>query len=726
MVHDATVDPPAFSGSLDADATLGEMQLPIIPGYGQAVTVKITPYPGFASGSVSGTAGQATNSLTSRNFGNFNDVTMPVTQEQTSQTPTTGTLTLLITDPQLRVTKVEFATQQSSGAWSSWVQDSVLPYSTSVAIAAGNQSKIGYRITGFDATGTLNVLLQSEVLFTSTTLGVPQPPHLEITRSTTVPTINNETVTVTGGLGANGVGPFQWRFRTHADFAAPPAWPAFSATPALPVDLTVTRGLKWQKILDIQVTDASGAIIEQSYTIQSKMQAMDDNGVVDDTIPMHRGANPFGRALDTAVDVISTSSRGFIDQAGLDLSLRPISVYRGSGYQATTGLFLRGTDLASDVVITSTRTFVDPNAATQVDASGRIVGVYRLGVYEPVNNLMKLGDALGNASASTLVVNSGAVRVDRNSQILSTIGGNTLLWGHANSDYWNAIGAQNSSGFPYIAFAAFQAAGDTWKRSGSTTYPAALMYSSTTGLFGLYNNSALGTADATVAFGPLWTVDRNGVMNVSSNVIAVGAVFGNAFFSARTAGVEKAYYGVSQATDNLVTGSVTGDGCLRLVTSGSRFLFSVDNGVASVVSIGSYGLRTAKYIYLDQAYESGLVGAYDPTKVRMIYAIGDPYRMVAGGTTLAGTGPGGSTFFGLFYGYDATATYINHTGHDLGHGVGVASNGIIQSYMGAGIWTASGNNMWVGTTVVAKVMWGGGAPSGAPSGGIGTIYFQTS
>lgn len=91
-------------------------------------------------------------------------------------------------------------------------------------------------------------------------------------------------------------------------------------------------------------------------------------------------------------------------------------------------------------------------------------------------------------------------------------------------------------------------------------------------------------------------------------------------------------------------------------------------------------IRASTWFYADQAYESGMIGLYDPTKFRLVYAMGDGYKIPAGGTALTG-------LYGMFYAYDYTSGYQNVTTKALGHGMGIASNGAVSVYLGTGIWT---------------------------------------
>lgn len=193
VVHDATVDPPALSLTLDADASLGTVQLPVIPAYDQAVTVKLTPYPAFGGGVASGAAGAVTSTVTTRNKGLGNDnSTLPLILTQTTDVGNIGTLTLNIYDPELRVTKVEFQTQQSNGAWSGFVQDSTPPYAASVTTTPGQTSKIAYRITGFGLDGVLTTLSLGEVSFGQDS--VIMPDYSEATSEDAAGTVGTLTI----------------------------------------------------------------------------------------------------------------------------------------------------------------------------------------------------------------------------------------------------------------------------------------------------------------------------------------------------------------------------------------------------------------------------------------------------------------------------------------------------------------------------------------------------
>jgi hypothetical protein len=78
----------------------------------------------------------------------------PVVQVETSETATTGTVALTITDPQSRVAQVRFRERTNGGAWSAWTVDTTMPYSYTGTLPATGFLDIEYEVTGFDAAGT--------------------------------------------------------------------------------------------------------------------------------------------------------------------------------------------------------------------------------------------------------------------------------------------------------------------------------------------------------------------------------------------------------------------------------------------------------------------------------------------------------------------------------------------------------------------------------------------
>ena len=102
-------------------------------------------------------------------------------------------------------------------------------------------------------------------------------------------------------------------------------------------------------------------------------------------------------------------------------------------------------------------------------------------------------------------------------------------------------------------------------------------------------------AGATTAVTLLASITSTGVATFGGTLSADG------YFSSTTGGVQKAYYGVAQSANHIVTGSATGDGVLRLV-SGAAFRFSVDNGVSTNAYIANGNILTSPSTGTNAAY----------------------------------------------------------------------------------------------------------------------------
>lgn len=86
------------------------------------------------------------------------DALAPVVIITTSETSTTGTVTIGITDPQNRLQQVRFRERTNNGAWSAWTVDSTAPYSYTVTLPTTGFVEVEYEVTGFGADGVSRVL----------------------------------------------------------------------------------------------------------------------------------------------------------------------------------------------------------------------------------------------------------------------------------------------------------------------------------------------------------------------------------------------------------------------------------------------------------------------------------------------------------------------------------------------------------------------------------------
>jgi hypothetical protein len=90
--------------------------------------------------------------------------TIPTVGVASSDVADVGTVTLTVTDPQNRVTLVEFQTQAGTGPPSEWTTDTS-PYAATVSTIGAAQSLISYRITYQDCAGASVTNLTGTVLF---------------------------------------------------------------------------------------------------------------------------------------------------------------------------------------------------------------------------------------------------------------------------------------------------------------------------------------------------------------------------------------------------------------------------------------------------------------------------------------------------------------------------------------------------------------------------------
>jgi len=136
-------------------------------------------------------------SLTLPEVASGNDLLIPPgIQESTSETPVgsnpmTGTLTITVTDPDLRVTQIRFRTQAGNGAWSGYTTFASAPASISVALVEGHISKIEYEVWANMGGGSV-LYFRSIVPFN--TGSIPTAPVLEATYDGS----GNLTVALTG------------------------------------------------------------------------------------------------------------------------------------------------------------------------------------------------------------------------------------------------------------------------------------------------------------------------------------------------------------------------------------------------------------------------------------------------------------------------------------------------------------------------------------------------
>jgi len=168
------------------------------------------------------------------------------------------------------------------------------------------------------------------------------------------------------------------------------------------------------------------------------------------------------------------------------------------------------------------------------------------------------------------------------------------------------------------------------------------------------------------------------IRNTGVNVTGSFAVTGAATFSS-TLGVTGSISANGVWYGNSKNAIDTSDPWLRLNDT-SAFTYGVF--IRSKLRVdGNIETNSGDYGY-------GLVGNYDATKFRTVYAMGSAYVMATDGTSLG-------SLYGLFYAYDATSGYQNVTGDACGHGFGVAGSGAPYHYFGT-------SGAWIGTKLKVK------------------------
>lgn len=285
------------------------------------------------------------------------------------------------------------------------------------------------------------------------------------------------------------------------------------------------------------------------------------------------------------------------------------------------------------------------------------------------------------------LLGTGALSFPQAATILDSIvfiggptGGMQIAFG--DSTVRSRVGTIYSSGNVFMAYNAYQTtqATDSWTQ-GNASFPSGMLEIGIDGRLKFWGAVAGKTTAARATFWgavPLFLITETGNTYVSS------------LLSLMRAGNDKGYFWIAANVNEGITGSTVDDLMIRVVTASKRILFSLDNGATAGYNFAQTGLvinqgycSVATTFRAEGNFGSGMTGLYDPSKYRMVYAIGDPYKMTAAGTTVAG-------FYGIPYFYDdTTGVGINITSWAMGHGFGLVDNGNFRAIIAyAGIWTA--------------------------------------
>lgn len=159
--------------------------------------------------------------------------------------------------------------------------------------------------------------------------------------------------------------------------------------------------------------------------------------------------------------------------------------------------------------------------ATFTDAYGLTIGeragYARLRYGSPVGtfSFLNAADGLAKLNAFTL---EGTGQYNRNAAAFYVAAaGNAFIWGHANSEYRCAIGAEDTSGAPVFNFYSFITTANSSLRSGANTRPSRLVWD-INGLMAYHTGPQTGTADTVVNWTQVFSVSGGG------NVTAGGFV----------------------------------------------------------------------------------------------------------------------------------------------------------------------------------------------------------
>lgn len=93
------------------------------------------------------------------------DALAPVIVPSVTESGTTATVALAVTDAQCRIDVIRFRHRTDGGAWSVWTVDSSAPYTYSQTIPVSGFLDIEYEVLGFDATGAYGTLAGEVVSF---------------------------------------------------------------------------------------------------------------------------------------------------------------------------------------------------------------------------------------------------------------------------------------------------------------------------------------------------------------------------------------------------------------------------------------------------------------------------------------------------------------------------------------------------------------------------------
>jgi hypothetical protein len=125
----------------------------------------------------------------------------------------------------------------------------------------------------------------------------------------------------------------------------------------------------------------------------------------------------------------------------------------------------------------------------------------------------------GTATADNFL-SSSSNKTDRAAAFSAPIGGNSVFFGHSNTEFLSTLGGLSGTGLPFLAFYAYHSStASTLKRASATKLPSYFSVDTTGNL--LYRTAPAGTVDADISdFSTVFTISNLGKTTVKASATA--------------------------------------------------------------------------------------------------------------------------------------------------------------------------------------------------------------
>jgi hypothetical protein len=570
----------------------------------QSIVIKITPYSSFSGGVASGTAGAVETIIASRIDA---DYILPTISPAPSATTTTATMVLTPTDPQFRITQVEFKTWQDTTVIQDWtvVAKSGNTYTQTVPIVAGKVSKIEWRVTAKDRTNTATIIETKSHIFA---VGSPPTASIDFVSETDT----DVTLSLNGSLGTGTSGSLTWKWRTNAGAYTTPS------TAALPQQITVSRSPKAIKKVQLIITGPDGQTAEASFAVQGVLVGiLTADGKLDRTVPFSQGG--YGvKANDTNGHIIDTNVT----------DSRPFLINQ---------MFRYGTDTTTGAVEVVDRRFVSDNQRTgaghgfshldnlglvplaQVGGSGVKASAVarRAGIF-----FSEAFDALPSSSTGWTVLGAGTLSLQPNeaevgtSVVRST--GYTLPTFTEKLPYnptklyriraraRRVTAPSSGSNSLYIGLRCFDRSGAATNTNSGYAYVCASAQNPALGVWTLYTGWFKGATASTAGTpGPSTDPRSPSALNIGTSYISPAALLG---FNAADGAVELDYIQIDEMDEDAqgrIYASVQSDNITFYSTMRDSRPFLINDTFRRATDSAASVLETATQSFVHQSYVDG-------------------------------------------------------------------------------------------------------------------------